>query len=193
MLVEWRLGSEGIWNGLWFLKAIFYSIQKNWYREFLIWPHWMIMESQVLAANILTTAGLQKTAICFSLVSAWKMLLYSFLVTSGKDIVDCLNILDPNDWIWMYQHGQCYQTTHAQFCVSCVSSRFMYDCRACSDCFYVRQLRNKRYRKKRWVFKRGIWKNHRWVSPGYFAGQERAQKEYDEFLLTYPRKYAMIT
>ncbi len=133
---------------------------------------------------------------CYMLFSGWRMenAMYSFLVTSGKDIMDCLTILDPNDWIYESMSCEkCYQVTDARFCVSCVNSQFMYDCRACSDSFMCAGLRNKKFHFQNKEYSKEEYEK---ILASYelhtFSGRERAKKEYDAFLLTYPRRYAQI-
>ncbi len=133
---------------------------------------------------------------CYMLFSAWRTenTLYSFLITAGKDIVDCMNILETNERI--YECTSCeksYQLRNSQFCISCVDSSYVYDCRGCSDCFMCAGLRNKRYRFKNEQYSKEEYeKILAEYSLDTFSGSERAQKEYDAFILNYPRRYTYI-
>ena len=161
-------------------------------------PHIAIVNDDGIAStNCEYTHDVWFSKNCYMLFSAWRVenALYSFLVTAGKDIVDCLNILDPNERIYECTSCEkCYQLTHSQFCISCVNSRFLYDCRTCSDCFMCTGLRNKRYCIKNTQYSKEEYEK---IVAEYrldtFAGLERAQKEHDAFLLLYPRRYAYIT
>lgn len=139
---------------------------------------------------------------CYMLFSAWRTenVLYSYLVAAAdgkeiKDVVDSLNIIDVNERL--YECISCeksYELKYSQFSNSCVNSQFLYDCRACTDCFMCAGLRNKKH----------CFKNQQYTKEEYEAilveyrldthlGVERAQQEFDAFILSYPRKYAYIT
>lgn len=138
---------------------------------------------------------------CYMLFSSWRTenIMYSYLVAASegkeiRDVVDCLNILDVNQYIYeCISCADCYQVKYAEFCNACVNSQFMYDCRACADCFMCAGLRNKKY----------YFKNEQYTKEEYEkilaeyrldteAGVSRARREYDAFILSYPRRFAYI-
>lgn len=120
--------------------------------------------------------------------------MYSFFIFSGKDIVDCMNIRSKNEWLY-----ECtiirnsYQLKYSQFCTACIDSQFLHDCIDCSDCFMCAGLRNKKY----------FFQNNEYSKEEYekilesykldtFSGVEKAQKEFDEFILKCPRRHLGI-
>ncbi len=165
-------------------------------------PHMAIVNDNGIAStNCEYTHDCWFAKDCYMLFSAWRAenVMYGFLIAGAngrniKDVVDCLNILDTNERI--YECTSCeksYQLKNSQFCVSCVDSQFLYDCRACTDCFMCAGLRNKKYHfKNKEYSKEEYEKILAEYETGTFSGVEKAQKEYDAFILTYPRRYAYI-
>lgn len=133
---------------------------------------------------------------CYMTFSAWKIenVMYSNFILGGKDIVDSLMTLDSADWIYeCIGCEKCYKVKNSQLCISCTDSSFLYDCRNSMDCFMSAGLRNKRY----------CYKNEQYTKEAYeeilqrykldtFSGVEKAQKEFDEFILGIPRRYSQI-
>ncbi|MES2023865.1 MAG: hypothetical protein V4439_04230 [Patescibacteria group bacterium] len=134
---------------------------------------------------------------CYMVFYSWQIenIMYStYMLYGAKDMMDCMYIMDKAEWL--YECINCessYRLKYAQLCISCVDSSFMYDCRGCTNCFMCTGLRNEKY----------CFKNQRYTKEDYekilaeykldtYAGTERAKKEFKEFLLSYPRRYAYI-
>ena len=134
---------------------------------------------------------------CYMVFYSWKIenVMYStYMVYGSKDMVDCMNIMDKAEWL--YECINCdtsYRLKHGQLCIACVDSQFMYDCRGCTDCFMCAGIRNEKY----------CFKNQKYSKEEYekilaeyrldtHAGMDRAKKEFEEFILDTPRKYAFI-
>lgn len=197
------------WSDKWDPKdyAVDYDFSKPFFTQYkeLVQkiPHIAIVNDDGIASmNCEYTHDTWFSKNCYMLFSAWRTenIMYSYLIAAAdgkeiKDVVDSLNIIETNERL--YECISCeksYQLKNSQFSISCVDSQFLYDCRACSDCFMCAGLRNKKY----------CFKNQQYSKEEYekivaeyqldtFSGTERAQKEYDEFILSYPRKYAYIT
>ena len=128
--------------------------------------------------------------------SGWRIenIMYSSFLIAGKDIVDSHLVMAESSY--MYECINCshgYRLRNSFFSRACVDSHFLYDCQNCSDCFMCTGLRNKKFH----------FKNQEYSKEDYFKilkeykldtneGVERAQKEYDEFILDYPRRYAWM-
>lgn len=161
-------------------------------------PHIAIVNDDSIASvNCEYTHDCWFAKNCYMVFSAWKIenIMYSFFVLTGKDMMDCMNIMDKTEW--MYECTNCdksYQLKNSQFCIACVDSQFLYDCRNCQDCFMSVGLRNSRYCFKNIEYSK---EDYEMIIAEYrldtFSGTERAQKEYDEFIVSYPRRYAYIT
>ncbi len=134
---------------------------------------------------------------CYMVFYSWHIenVMYStYMVYGSKDIMDCMNIMDKAEFL--YECINCdtsYRLSNSQLCISCSESQFLYDCRNCSYSFMCAGLRNEKY----------CFKNVRYSKEDYekileeykldtFSGRERAQKEFDAFILTVPRRYAFI-
>ena len=133
---------------------------------------------------------------CYMVFVAWYIenVMYSFFMLSGKDMMDCMNIRSKNEWLY-----ECiiarnnYQLKYSQFCLSCIKSQFLYDCENCSDCFMCAGLRHKKYHYKNQEYSKEEYEK---ILDSYklntFSGVEKAQKEYNNFILKYPRRYVFM-
>lgn len=133
---------------------------------------------------------------CYMSFSGWYVenVMYSFFITGGKDMMDCMNITEKTEWMYECTNCEkCYQIKNSQFCIACVDSQFLYDCRNCQDCFMCAGLRNKKYHFKNVEYSKEEYEK---IVAEYkldtFSGTERAQKEYDEFIIKVPRRFAYI-
>ena len=134
---------------------------------------------------------------CYMSFSGWHVenVMYSvYMIYGAKDCMDCLNIFDQGSWL--YECTNCdksFRLRNSQFAVACSESHFLYDCRNCTDSFMCAGLRNKKYNFKNVEYSKEEYEK---ILSGYkldtFSGRERAQKEYDEFILVYPRRFAYI-
>jgi len=134
---------------------------------------------------------------CYMVFCAWKVenVMYSYYLVAGKNLIDCLNVMSNCEWAYeCIQPENCYKVKYSQFIDGCQDSQFLYDCRNCSNCFMCSGLRNKKYH----------FKNEQYTKDDYekilndykletFSGVERSQKEFDNFILKTPRKFAQIT
>lgn len=133
---------------------------------------------------------------CYMTFSGWRIenVLYSFFITAGKNIMDTMINLAEAEYLYECincSHG--YMIKNSFFSRSCINSQFLYDCQNCSDCFMCTGLRNKRYHFQNKQYEKEeyekILKEYKLHT---FSGIERAQKEYDEFIIHYPRRYAWM-
>jgi hypothetical protein len=196
------------WSDTWDPKdyGVDYDFSKPFFTQYVELlkkvPHMAVVNDNGIASiNCEYTHDTWFSKNCYMLFSSWRTenVMYSFLMAAAegkliKDAVDCLNILEPNERIYECTScDQSYQLKNSQFCTSCIDSQFLYDCRACTNCFMCAGLRNKKY----------CFKNQQYSKEEYekilteytldtFSGMERAQKEYDEFILSYPRRFAQI-
>ncbi len=132
---------------------------------------------------------------CYMCFSGWRTenIMYSFFMLAGKDMMDCMNIRTKSEFLYECMiTSLSYKVTHSQFCLSCIDSRFLYNCMHCTDCFMSSGLRNKKYYFKNKAFSKEEYEK---ILESYrldtFSGAEKAQKEYDEFILKFPRRFSM--
>jgi hypothetical protein len=133
---------------------------------------------------------------CYMCFDGWKVenVMYAFFGCAGKYMVDVVSIRDKNEWL--YECIDCersYQIKYSQFAVACSDSQFLYDCRSCQDCFMCSGLRNKRYCFKNVEYSK---EEYEQILASYrldtWEGSERARKEFEEFITSYPRRFARI-
>ncbi len=133
---------------------------------------------------------------CYMSFSGWYVenIMYSFFIIAGKDMLDCSNILAKTESMYeCINCGHSYRLKYSQICSLCVDSQFMYECRNCTDCFMCAGLLNKKYCfKNREYSKEEYEKILKSYHLDTWSGVEKAQKEYDEFLLSQRRRYAWL-
>ena len=129
---------------------------------------------------------------CYMTFSGWhaENIMYSFFILAGKYMVDCMNIRSPSEWLYeCILCSKSYQLKYSQICWACIDSQFLFDCRECQNCFMCTGLRNKKYHFKNKEYSK---KEYEEILAKYkldtYTGAEQAQKEFNDFLLTYPRR-----
>ena len=133
---------------------------------------------------------------CYMCISGWhtENTMYSHFILAGKNMVDCNIIRSESEWLYeCFMCSHCYQVKNSEYNLACIDSQFIFDCRDCSNCFMSYGLRGKKYHFKNKLYSKEqyeeIIKNYNldtWV------GVEQAQKEFDLFLLSYPRRFTQI-
>ncbi|MDP3710786.1 MAG: hypothetical protein Q8R29_03655 [bacterium] len=113
------------------------------------------------------------------------------------EIRDCLDILWSHHGELGYENVLCndfYKLFFSGFSEECSESAFLWDCRGCSYCFGCVGLRNKQYH----IFNKPYSKEEYFskikeYNLGSFAELSKIKKDFQEFKLKYPHKYARIT
>ncbi len=191
------------WSDQWDPKdyAMDYDFSKPFftqYRELVQKiPHMAIVNDDGIASlNCEYTHDWWFAKNCYMCFSGWKVenAMYSFFLVAGKDIVDSMNIMSETSFLYeSINCTQAYRLKYSEYSKSCIESAFLYDCGVCSDCFMCAGLRNKKYHFKNVEYSKQeyeeILKSYRLDTA---SGVARARKEYDEFILKYPRKFAWV-
>ncbi|HAE36553.1 TPA: hypothetical protein DEP30_02165 [Candidatus Nomurabacteria bacterium] len=181
--------------------SVDYNFSKSFFEQFdtLVKkvPHMaMVNDNGVGSVNSEYTHDFSFSKNCYMVFCAWNIenAMYSYYLIAGKNISDSLNVMVNNEWIYeSIQPENCYQIKYSHFAVNCIDSSFIFDCRNCSDCFMCSGVRNKKY----------CFKNEQYTKDEYekilkeyrldtFSGVEKAKKEYDQFILKTPRRFAHI-
>lgn len=156
----------------------------------------MVNDNGIASVNSEYTSDWWFSKNCYMCFDGWKVenVMYAFFACAGKDMVDVSSIRDKNEWL--YECIDCersYQLKYSQFAISCNDSAFLYDCRGCSDSFMCAGLRGKRYCFKNVEYSKEEYEK---ILADYrldtWEGTERARKEFDEFILSFPRRFARI-
>lgn len=189
------------WSDKWDPKdyGVGYDFTKSFfaqYKELLTKvPHMAIVNDDGIASlNCEYTQDWWFSKNCYMCFSGWRVenVLYSFFALAGKDIVDSILTMSETNFIY-----DCVNCTHAyrlkssEFSRSCIDSAFLYDCSECKNCFMCSGLRNKKYYFKNVEYSKDEYEK---ILAGYnlhtYSGMERARVEYEEFILSYPRRFA---
>ena len=133
---------------------------------------------------------------CYMVFIAWHLenVMYSYHITAGKDMMDCLDVMTKTEWMYeCTRSGRSYNLKYSQFCRAGVDSQFLYNCINCSNCFMCAGLVNKKHYFKNQKYSK---EEYETILESYrldtFSGVEKAQREYDEFILKFPRRFAYI-
>ena len=133
---------------------------------------------------------------CYMCFSGWYVenVMYGFFILAGREIVDCNNIRSANEWLYECMvMNTCYGVKNSYWCKACIDSQFLYDCTDCSNCFMSAGLRGKKYNFKNKQYSK---EDYEKILEDYhldtWSGTERAKKEFDNFILKYPRRFVFI-
>ncbi|MDP3975585.1 MAG: hypothetical protein Q8P95_01590 [bacterium] len=131
-----------------------------------------------------------------------------YLVFGGDYCEDCMNSCfsmyckDVSDVYWTNHSelcfdcidcGDCYNVRYSQGSYNCKDSDFLFECRACTNCFGCVGLRNKEYHifnkpysKEEYHQKIQEYQLHSW------SGVQRMKQQFEEFRLRFPHRAAQI-
>src|SRR3989344_3047577 len=130
---------------------------------------------------------------CYMCLSGWYVqnVMYSFFILSGRDIMDCHNLRSKNEWLYECVRVRfSYQLKNSDQCLACIDSQFLFGCQNCQNCFMCANLVGRKYHFKNEQYSKEEYEK---ILNDYrldtWRGMEKAQKEYDEFILKYPRKH----
>ena len=131
---------------------------------------------------------------CYMCMVAWKMqdCMYLCYGADTKDTVDSMGIWGTGEGLYetMYS-GKCFGCRNVYYSSALINCSFCYDCSGCEFCFLCVNLRNKKYCIKNVQYSE---KEYKKILGSYkletFSGNEKARIEFENFILTKPRKYA---
>ncbi len=133
---------------------------------------------------------------CYMVINSWKVeeCMYSVCLVGAKNTVDSAVILAGGEHLYhainVDASSRCRYAFNSAGLLDCL---YCYDCRNCSDCFMSIGLRGRKYYFKNKQYSKEEYEN---IVKSYslqtWTGSERARKEFEEFILQYPRKCANI-
>lgn len=191
------------WSDNWDPKdyALDYDFTKPFFTQYkeLIQkiPHIaMVNDDGIASVNCEYTNDWWFAKNCYMCFSGWKIenVMYSFFITAGKDLMDCIGVQADSQWMYeCVNSARSFNLKYSELSSHSMDSSFLYDCRNCEHCFMSVGLRNKKY----------CFKNQEYTKEKYekiiseykldtHTGVERAKKEFQEFVLSYPHKYSFI-
>ncbi|OGD25131.1 hypothetical protein A2819_01955 [Candidatus Azambacteria bacterium RIFCSPHIGHO2_01_FULL_40_24] len=160
-------------------------------------PHMaLINDNGIASVNCEYTNDFAFGKNCYMVFVAWYIenVMYSFHILAGKNIMD--SMINMSETEYLYECINCthgYMLKYSEYSRACIDSQFLYDCQDCSNCFMCAELRSKKYHFKN---KRYSKEEYEKILASYqldtFSGVEKARKEFNEFILSYPRRYAWL-
>ncbi len=156
----------------------------------------ILNDNDIASVNCLYTNYFALGKDCYLVINSWKLenCLYSSFLVDAKDTMDSSVLLENcrslYSSIFVDNSYQCKYTYRSSGLVDCA---FCFDCRGCNSCFMCYGLREKNY----------CYKNKQYTKEEYqkiidsysldsFSGNERAKREFDEFVLQFPHRYASL-
>jgi hypothetical protein len=189
------------WSDKWDPKS--YAMDYDFSRPFFIQfnelmhkvPHMAVVNDDGIASvNCEYTHDWWFSKNCYMCFSGWKVqdVMYSFFTVAGKEMMDCTVIRSPSEKIYeSFVASTCYNSKYLDICKNIIDSQFLFHCTNSQDCFMCYGLTGKKYFFKNKQYSKEEYKK---ILESYrldtFSGVERARKEYDEFILGAPRRYA---
>jgi hypothetical protein len=121
-------------------------------------------------------------------------MLYTYRGNKSSYCTDCFQVKEQSEYLY-----ECFDTNasnNSKFlhnCEKCSESLFLYNCSGCVNCFMCTDLRGKQYCFKNEQYSR---EEYTAIVAKYnlatYSGQKAALKEFEEFILKYPRKHLSV-
>ncbi|MFA6586209.1 MAG: hypothetical protein WCS86_03570 [Candidatus Paceibacterota bacterium] len=156
----------------------------------------ILNDNEIASINCEYTNYVALSKNCYMVINSWKVedCMYSICLVRLKDSVDCIASLNGGENLYhsIYVDNSS-NSTYVYNSASLLDCAFCFDCRGCNNCFMCFGLRNKNYCFKNKQYSKNeydeILKEYKLNS---WSGMEKAKKEYKEFSLKLPHKYANI-
>ena len=191
------------WSDKWDPKSYSqnYDFSRPFFTQFkeliLKVPHMSVVNDDGIASlNCEYTHDWWFSKNCYMCFSGWHVenVMYSFFTLAGRDIMDCMIIRSKSEKLYeCFMTSNCYNVKYSNVSKSCIDSQFIYDCIDCQNCFMCANQRGKKYYFKNKQYSQ---EEYQKILDSYkldtFQGVQKAQKEYDKFILNYPRRSFLI-
>ncbi len=191
------------WSDSWNTKDYSQNIDfsKSFFEQFLLLlketPALAILnDNNIASINCLYTNYFAQGKDCYFVINSWKVenCMYSSFCVDAKDTVDSSILLENCRSIYSSIFvDNSYNCKYTYRCSGIFDSIFCFDCRGCNNCLMCYGLRNKSY----------CFKNKQYTKEEYqkildsyeldsFSGYLKAKKEFDDFIMKFPRRYASL-
>ncbi|MFA6515219.1 MAG: hypothetical protein WCT42_03060 [Candidatus Paceibacterota bacterium] len=138
-------------------------------------------------------SGVKDVYLAFSVILNSEFVYYSSNVDSAKQIVDSYNITNSELLYENIGANKNYNSQYSYWSSNCINCNFILDCNNCQDCFGCVNLQNKRYYIKNVQYKKEEYEEKiKEFNMGSFKFIEKTFKEFWQFSLKFPRRYANI-
>jgi uncharacterized Fe-S cluster protein YjdI len=120
---------------------------------------------------------------------------YTYRGNKSSDCNDCFQVVEGSEFLYESVNSSTSSNSKfIHFCEKCSDSAFLYNCVGCVDSFMCTDQRNKQCYYKNQQYSREEYKK---IIDSYkldtYEGQQRALKEFEDFLKKFPRKNLTIT
>lgn len=156
----------------------------------------LVNDNGIGSVNCEYVQNVQYSKNCYMAMVSWKIenCMYFSYGADAKDAVDCMGIFGTSTGIYETLYSdKCFGSRNIQDSISLINCAYCFDCRGCDDCFQCVGLRNKKYHIKNKKYSKEEYNS---ILEKYkldtWSGNEKARKEFEEFLLTKPFKYAFF-
>ena len=133
---------------------------------------------------------------CFMTMVAWKVqdCMYLVYAADAKDTLDSMGILSPSEGLYEAMYSEkCFGSRNIYISSALIDCAYCYDCNGCQSCFQCIGLRNKKYCIQNKEYSKEEYEK---IINSYkldtWSGSEKAHVEFENFILTKPRKYASL-
>ncbi|HUC88795.1 MAG TPA: hypothetical protein VMR49_02060 [Candidatus Paceibacterota bacterium] len=154
----------------------------------------LVNDNTIGSTNCEYTQDVVYSKDCYMTIVSWKIenCMYFAYGVDAKDIVDSMGIMSKSEGLYEALYSQdCFGSKYIQDSNTLVNCIFCYDCRGCSNCFMCVGLRNKKFNI---LNKQYVKEEYEKIIANYsldsWTGVEKAKKQFNEFIIKQPRKYA---
>ncbi len=119
--------------------------------------------------------------------------MYSSFIFHSKECLDCYGISKSELNYEVIDSIQNYSLLYSQYCEGCYDSSLLFNCKNCSNCFGCVNLNNSSYHWfNKQLSKEEYQKKLKEVNLGSYNSMSKTKKDFYEFTLNFPRKYARV-
>ncbi len=154
----------------------------------------LVNDNNIGSINCEYVQDVQYSKNCYMTMVSWKIenCLYFSYGAHAKDAIDCMGIFNTSEGIYEVMYSdKCFGSKYIQQSRNLVNCYFCHSCNGCSNCFMCVGLRNKKYY---FLNKQYTKEEYRKLVNSYnlntWSGVQRAQKEFEAFLMKQPHKYS---
>jgi hypothetical protein len=132
---------------------------------------------------------------CFMTMIAWKVkdCMYFCYGEDAKECIDCMGIFTTSEGLHEAIYSdKCFGSRNIYNSSALIDCAYCYDCSGCQSCFQCVGLRNKKYCVQNKEYSKEEYEK---IVNSYkldtWDGSEKTRIEFEDFLLTKPRKYVL--
>jgi hypothetical protein len=156
----------------------------------------LVNDNNIGSTNCEYVQNVQYSKDCYMTMVSWKLenCMYFSYGAHAKDAIDCMGIFNTSEGIYEVLYSdKCFGSKYIQQSSDLINCTFCHSCRGCSHCFMCVGLRGKKYCIKNIQYTKEEYEN---IINNYlletWSGVEKNKKEFNEFLLKQPHRFANL-